>query len=52
MGTFFVYILKTTFCLAGFYLFYRLRLVEKFFRRIHKQIDSHNIGNLAPSLCT
>ncbi len=36
MGTFFVYILKTTFCLAGFYLFYRLLLSRETFHRFNR----------------
>ncbi|MEG2332418.1 MAG: M56 family metallopeptidase [Bacteroides sp.] len=36
MGTFFVYILKTTLCLAGFYLFYRLLLSRETFHRFNR----------------
>ena len=36
MGTFFVYILKTSICLTGFYLFYRLLLSKETFHRFNR----------------
>lgn len=36
MGTFFVYILKSAFCLALFYLFYRLLLSKETFHRFNR----------------
>ena len=36
MGTFFVYILKTSICLTGFYLFYRLLLSQETFHRFNR----------------
>ena len=36
MGTFLVFILKSTFCLAGFYLFYRLLLSRDTFHRFNR----------------
>ena len=36
MGTFFVYILKSSVCLAGFYLFYRLLLSRETFHRFNR----------------
>lgn len=36
MGTFFVYILKTSLCLALFYLFYRLLLSKETFHRFNR----------------
>ena len=36
MGTFFVYILKASFCLTVFYLFYRLLLSKETFHRFNR----------------
>ena len=36
MGTFFVYILKSSVCLALFYLFYRLLLSKETFHRFNR----------------
>ena len=36
MGVFFVYILKSSACLAGFYLFYRLLLSKETFHRFNR----------------
>ena len=36
MGTFFVYILKASVCLAAFYLFYRLLLSKETFHRFNR----------------
>ena len=36
MGTFFAYILKTSICLTGFYLFYRLLLSKETFHRFNR----------------
>ena len=36
MGTFFVYILKTSICLTGFDLFYRLLLSKETFHRFNR----------------
>lgn len=36
MGTFFVYILKTSICLTGFYLFYRLLLSKETFHHFNR----------------
>ena len=36
MGTFFVYIIKSAFCLALFYLFYRLLLSKETFHRFNR----------------
>ncbi|WP_394708141.1 M56 family metallopeptidase [uncultured Bacteroides sp.] len=36
MGTFFVYILKSSFCLVAFYLFYRLLLSRETFHRFNR----------------
>ena len=48
MGTFFVYILKSAFCLAGFYLFYRLLLSRETFHRFNRIAL---LGILLLSLC-
>ena len=36
MGIFFVYILKSSICLVGFYLFYRLLLSSETFHRFNR----------------
>ena len=36
MGLFFVYIVKSSVCLAGFYLFYRLLLSKETFHRFNR----------------
>lgn len=48
MGTFFVYILKSAFCMAGFYLFYRLLLSRETFHRFNRIAL---LGILLLSLC-
>ena len=50
MGLFFVYAVKASVCLAGFYLFYRLLLSKETFHRFNRVAYSFDRGYYSGSV--